>query len=265
MTSDDRNSVDGDNDTDDSSSVDSSTHGVDSEDSNSNGNVSHKLKKPMGIHKCAKVLDVLSCIFLEQPIDEVTEKKILSEDQSFDIFATHFLGTTLTADAIAEYMSKDGRWGSTKRKQVNIERKCGRWYNVLSEKYRDVSWLSVENVVQFRPVVRDTRPSICALGYARKSNTKETVGAKIKSMEAQAVKLTTKLLCEFVYGSMDTPAGSCLETRDKKKAKQAFANVGGGMQDLLNHIDESSRKVRLVFIDFAAFSTNPDDIKTFMR
>lgn len=36
-------------------------------------------------------------------------------------------------------------------------------------------------------------------------------------------------------------------------------------QALLNHIDESSRKVRLVFIDFAAFSTNPDDIKTFMR
>ncbi|ORX59831.1 hypothetical protein DM01DRAFT_1333279 [Hesseltinella vesiculosa] len=51
--------------------------------------------------------------------------------------------------------------------------------------------------------------------------------AKIKSTEAQGIKLKQKLLCESDYGSLDTSAGSRLEARDKKKTKYAFADIDG--------------------------------------
>lgn len=127
---------------------------------------------------------------------------------------------------------------------------------------------SISNVQQFRSSVKSTMSSICTIGYARKSNTKDPMAAKIKSVNLQIYKLKKKLLCEEVFVSINTSANDPILSRDHDKfhhLSQHFVGCSGDLQTMINFITETNRKARLVVIDFAGLSTNVDDLQHFIN
>lgn len=76
--------------------------------------------------------------------------------------------------------------------------------------------------------------------------------------------MKTKLLCEDVFVSYNTSANDPIAERDAKTPPYTFEDCSGNTQDLITKITKSSRQIRLVVIDYAGLSTNPDDIKLFL-
>ncbi|KAI8646597.1 hypothetical protein BD408DRAFT_326951, partial [Parasitella parasitica] len=77
-------------------------------------------------------------------------------------------------------------------------------------------------------------------------------------------KMKTKLLCEDVFVSFNTSANDSIAKRDATTPPYTFDDCSGNIQDLITKITKSARQVRLVVIDYAGLSTNPDDIKLFI-
>ncbi|ORE19516.1 hypothetical protein BCV71DRAFT_177509, partial [Rhizopus microsporus] len=104
------------------------------------------------------------------------------------------------------------------------------------------------------------------IGYARKSKTKESKSAVENSLNLQIQKLKTKCLCEHVFVSWNTNADEKIEGRDlNNKTKYDIKNSAGNCQDLIEYISMSYKKIRLVVVDYARLSTNPDHIRMFFR
>ncbi|KAI8079280.1 hypothetical protein BDF21DRAFT_383424 [Thamnidium elegans] len=74
-----------------------------------------------------------------------------------------------------------------------------------------------------------------------------------------------KCLCESVFASCKSNADEPIYERDGKKNNYCLENIKGDCQDLINFITMSTKYIRLVVIDYAGFSTNPDDIRSFFR
>ncbi|KAI7896026.1 uncharacterized protein EV154DRAFT_493246 [Mucor mucedo] len=75
-----------------------------------------------------------------------------------------------------------------------------------------------------------------------------------------------KLLCEDVFASCRANADDKIDDRDiKSTIIYKVSHVRGDCQDMLDYITMSNRTVRLVVIDYAGLSTNPDDLKEFVR
>ncbi|KAI9267179.1 hypothetical protein EDC94DRAFT_602533 [Helicostylum pulchrum] len=64
-----------------------------------------------------------------------------------------------------------------------------------------------------------------------------------------------KLLCEDVFVSYNTSANSPMAERDATTPPYTF---------LITKITKSARQIRLVVIDYAGLSTNPDYIRLFI-
>ncbi|KAI9269616.1 hypothetical protein EDC94DRAFT_535908 [Helicostylum pulchrum] len=102
----------------------------------------------------------------------------------------------------------------------------------------------------------------------KKSNTKDPMTAKIKSVNLQIYKLKKKLLCEKVFASINTSANDPILSRDYNKfprSSRSLAGCIGDSQTMIDFITETNRKVRLVVIDFAGLSTNVDDLRHFIK
>ncbi|KAI8093749.1 uncharacterized protein BX664DRAFT_113602 [Halteromyces radiatus] len=76
--------------------------------------------------------------------------------------------------------------------------------------------------------------------------------------------MKTKLLCEDVFVSYSTSAYDPTAERDATTPPYAFDDCSGNTLDLIAKITKSARQIRLVVIDYAGLSTNPDDIKLFI-
>ncbi|KAI8377761.1 uncharacterized protein BYT42DRAFT_479246, partial [Radiomyces spectabilis] len=80
--------------------------------------------------------------------------------------------------------------------------------------------------------------------------------------------LKTKLLCEHVFASYNTNASDPISARDansKPSSIPQFQDSSGTMQDMMETITKSPKKIRLVVIDYAGLTTDPDDLKWFMQ
>lgn len=104
----------------------------------------------------------------------------------------------------------------------------------------------------------------CTVGYVRKSNTNEPDTTKKKLVNLQIYKMKTKLLCEDVFVSYNTSANDPIAERDATTPPYAFDDCSGNTQDFITKITKSARQIRLVVIDYAGLSTNPDDIRLFI-
>ncbi|KAI8093750.1 uncharacterized protein BX664DRAFT_260428, partial [Halteromyces radiatus] len=74
---------------------------------------------------------------------------------------------TVTSDDLSAWMSKDGSWGTTIRKQSNKKRK-------------HFTWDDLSNIQEYRSLVRSSMATKCTVGYVRKSNTHEPDTTKKK-------------------------------------------------------------------------------------
>ncbi|KAI9006602.1 hypothetical protein CLU79DRAFT_689887, partial [Phycomyces nitens] len=71
-------------------------------------------------------------------------------------------------------------------------------------------------------------------------------------------------LCEDVFVSYNTFASNIIAERDTTSQQYTFEYCSGTTQDLIKMITKSARSIRLVVIDYAGLSTNPDDIRLFL-
>ncbi|KAI9497253.1 hypothetical protein BDB00DRAFT_21555 [Zychaea mexicana] len=150
----------------------------------------------------AAIMDLVKGSFLTEPVEGITETHFLDKEHVLQTVAVYLPDGAVNQNQLAEWMVKDGSWGGTKRKRIQHGRVSGRMYHLVQEAYRDYSWADLLNVHQFRRHVRLTNGTIFNIGYIRRSSTRDTSCAILKSMELQAIKLTRKLLCEKVYGSL---------------------------------------------------------------
>ncbi|ORE06578.1 hypothetical protein BCV72DRAFT_121138 [Rhizopus microsporus var. microsporus] len=104
----------------------------------------------------------------------------------------------------------------------------------------------------------------CTVGYERRPNTDEPDTTKKKLVNLQTYKMKTKLLCEDVFVSCNTSANDPITERDATTPPYTFDDCSGNTQDLITKITNSARQIRLVVIDYAGLSTNPDDIRLFI-
>ncbi|KAI7901060.1 uncharacterized protein BX663DRAFT_438510 [Cokeromyces recurvatus] len=100
------------------------------------------------------------------PIPTLTEQLFLTEEEVFTIVRSYLPDGDLISSHLCEWMAKDGAW-----------------------EFRDFTWKHIINMQQFRSNVKSTMSSICTIGYARKSNTKDSKAAKINSVNLQIYKL----------------------------------------------------------------------------
>ncbi|KAG1142282.1 hypothetical protein G6F37_008363 [Rhizopus arrhizus] len=126
--------------------------------------------------------------------------------------------------------------------------------------YRDFTWDDLSNIQEYRSLVKSSIATKCTVGYVRKSNTDESDTTKKKLVNLQIYKMKTKLLYEDVFVSYNTSANDPIAERDATTATYTFEDCSGNTQDLIIKITKSARQIRLVVIDYAGLSTNPDDI-----
>jgi hypothetical protein len=218
------------------------------------------------------------------PIPGITEGYFLSETKVHDLVSVYIPEGTVTSDELSTWMSKDGLWGTTIRKQSNKKRKRGRLLNIVKREYRgnirkvsiffllkifflfclDFTWDDLSNIQEYRSLVKSSIATKCTVGYVRKSNTDEPDTTKKKLVNLQIYKMKTKLLCEDVFVSYNTSANDPIAERDATTATYTFEDCSGNTQDLITKIKKSARQIRLVVIDYAGLSTNPDDIRLFI-
>lgn len=82
------------------------------------------------------VLDLMAKIMPTTPIPGITEECFLSEIEVHDLVSVYIPDNTVTPDNLSAWMSKNGTWATTIRKQANKKRKRGRLLNVVKKVYR---------------------------------------------------------------------------------------------------------------------------------
>ncbi|KAI8388805.1 uncharacterized protein BYT42DRAFT_561308 [Radiomyces spectabilis] len=76
-------------------------------------------------YKRSRVIELVSNIFVEHHIEGLTDQRFLNEDEVAEIIMPLLPDANLTTSILAEYMAKDGRWGTTRRKRMEYGRKHG--------------------------------------------------------------------------------------------------------------------------------------------
>lgn len=99
------------------------------------------------------------------PVPTLTQLVFLTEDEVFAIVKVYLPDNDLTSNNLYEWISKDGAWGPTKRKQFNKQRKSGCWYNLILEEFRDFAWNNISNIHLFRTNIKSTMSSICTKNF----------------------------------------------------------------------------------------------------
>ncbi|KAI9302008.1 hypothetical protein BJ944DRAFT_270606 [Cunninghamella echinulata] len=162
---------------------------------------------------------------------------------------------------LSRWMSMDGTWGELSREIVNGKRSYGRWINLLDKKYICLNESKV--LKSYRKMIISTEDTFKNIGYCRKSNTIENDEAHNRLLMAMIERLKKKMLCTEVFTSYRTNADTPLFERDKTIKK--IDGSAGSIKDMMEQIAIEYKKIRLVIIDYAGLSTNPDDIRGFIR
>jgi hypothetical protein len=125
------------------------------------------------------------------------------------------------------------------------------------------------------------------IGYARKSPGKERFEVRRSLLQKMVTRLQDRCLCTKVYISPSSKSDEPLMDRDKKKDNSKFVNsitgCNGDMKGnnfmllcsllfivhnfvaLKSLLDKKFKPIRLVVIDYAGFSTEPNDVRHFFE
>ncbi|CAO0790838.1 unnamed protein product [Mucor circinelloides] len=126
-------------------------------------------------------------------------------------------------------------------------------------------------------------------GYARKSKGKERITTRSNLLNEMVHRLRKRSLCTKVYVSSYCDANQPLESRDSKRNYKhhlaLIKNCDGDMTSYMNDVSTQCidshtlffflplvqllktkfKPIRLAAIDFAGLSTEPNDIRAFIR
>ncbi|KAI8381399.1 uncharacterized protein BYT42DRAFT_482000, partial [Radiomyces spectabilis] len=91
------------------------------------------------------------------PVEGISQQLLLDEEQVLQIVAAYLPYGTVNKNQLAEWMTKDGSWGGTKRRRMTRDK-----------------WDDLHNLRQFRRHVRLTSNTVFNMGYIRRSNTQDT-------------------------------------------------------------------------------------------
>ncbi|KAI9006666.1 hypothetical protein CLU79DRAFT_564284 [Phycomyces nitens] len=107
------------------------------------------------------------------------------------------------------------------------------------------------------------------VGYCRKSKCNVSPEQRVKLIERMVETLKVKCLCEKVCVSPICSASSLLLERDSSNNKATMIDrlkyKDGHFQDFVMLAKSSSANIRLVALDYAGLTTNPDDLIKLIR
>ncbi|ORX52287.1 hypothetical protein DM01DRAFT_1059365 [Hesseltinella vesiculosa] len=113
-----------------------------------------------------------------------------------------------------------------------------------------------------------SRP-MTTVGYARKSPGKERFDARCSLLRKLVKRLEDRGLCTKVFISPSSQSDEPIMLRDEKKDNSMFlASISSCMGDMKNFramLNKKFKPVRLVVIDYAGLSTEPNDVRGFFR
>ncbi|ORX47411.1 hypothetical protein DM01DRAFT_1138799 [Hesseltinella vesiculosa] len=211
------------------------------------------------------VMYTLKLILRKQPLGDITYPVFATETMIYDIIKPYIPTDVITMDQINDWVGKEKCFGTKTRQMIDGKRQRGRPLHVVKEEFRDFTVESASNFRSFRKMVKDTQDDWLTIGYVRKSvevNLKDE--ARRCLLELMAAKMRSKMLCQQVFASWCSGAHSSILDRDHKDSP-SMLYVDGDTQDLVAMATKSSKNVRLAVIDFAGFSTNPDDVYEFLK
>jgi hypothetical protein len=136
---------------------------------------------------------------------------------------------------------------------------------IVQDKYLEVNVMS--DLVKYRTQLRNH--PMTSIGYARKSPDKERFEVRRSLLQKMVTRLQDRCLCTKVYISPSSKSDEPLMDRDKNKDNSKFVNsitgCNGDMKALRSLLDKKFKPIRLVVIDYAGFSTEPNDVRHFFE
>ncbi|KAI9470121.1 MAG: hypothetical protein EXX96DRAFT_532524 [Benjaminiella poitrasii] len=140
---------------------------------------------------------------------------------------------------------------------------------VLKQEYLDNLAESIINYIpEFQKHINNLKEKgYSIVGYARKSEGKETDKTRYRLLERMVDCLKSRSLVNMVFVSPCCSSSSPLTSRDlkgKSIALEKIAGVHGNTQDLINYLDTTDDNVCLVIVDYSGLSTNVNDLKQFV-
>ncbi|KAI8076319.1 uncharacterized protein BX664DRAFT_50302 [Halteromyces radiatus] len=109
---------------------------------------------------------------------------------------------------------------------------------------------------------------ITTIGYARKSKGRERFTTRCNLLSKMVERLEAQCLCTKIFVSPSSNANEELEKRDTNSNNSNYLKalqVNGDMKDLCRLLNTKFKPVRLVAIDFAGLTTEPNDLRQFIR
>ncbi|KAI8988607.1 hypothetical protein BDF20DRAFT_999000 [Mycotypha africana] len=168
---------------------------------------------------------------------------------------------------VTDWLSKDGRFGYSQVARVGSKREKRRSLWIIKQDHWDKVLKDTFNTKSFLEASMESHGWI-NIGYARKSRTHDPVGNRIKSMQKMTDCLRIKCHCAKVFLSPMCSSGSKLCQRDTKPNLNIMDGVRhkhGDMQDLIMFAKSTNFSVRLVVLDYAGLSTDPMDVRKFVK
>ncbi|CEP12783.1 hypothetical protein [Parasitella parasitica] len=168
---------------------------------------------------------------------------------------------------VTDWLSKDGRFGHSQVARIGSKREKRRSLWIVEQDHWDKVLKITFNTKSFLDASMESHGWI-NIGYARKSRTNEPVENKIKSMQKMTDCLRNKCHCAKVFLSPMCSSGSKLCQRDTKpnlNLMDSIRHKQGDMQDLVMFAKSTNFSVRLVVLDYAVLSTDPMDIRKFVK
>ncbi|KAI8381099.1 uncharacterized protein BYT42DRAFT_565236 [Radiomyces spectabilis] len=211
-----------------------------------------------GILKMAKLL------FTKDNIDttDLYDKKWLTTQDIFTSLAIQLprLSSVMTTRQLGLLLSKHhDHFGSPIRKRVNGKfvhcrelfhlKECGN--NVIEDDY-----------ALFLSHIRASDGDWVNVGYVRKSPGEELPSTRARLITCMAERLKKRCHCRKIFVSDGSTANEPILARDADSGPTSY---DGNTQDMFSYFTTKSKKIRLCVIDYAGFSTDPDDIQKTMK
>ncbi|KAL0082272.1 hypothetical protein F4703DRAFT_1126337 [Phycomyces blakesleeanus] len=202
---------------------------------------------------------------LKKPIsDEEMHDKIFVDSTSLkEILEKRFGPCSQSPRQIEAWVNKTNKWGQRKAVRHSGKMVEGRTLWVLKDKFLEVD--AMNDLTKYHSYLR-VHP-MTTIGYARKSPGKESLETRCSLLQKMADRLKNRCLCTKIFVSPSSKADEPLMVRDSKKDCSKYLNVlidcVGNMNDLCTILDRKFKPVRLVIIDYAGLSTEPNNVRDF--
>ncbi|KAK4509789.1 uncharacterized protein ATC70_007092 [Mucor velutinosus] len=203
---------------------------------------------------------------VEQPLNvTLFEYIFVTSIQQKLILERRFGPATNTTRQIEGWVNSCSVWGKRTAMKSDGKKLEGRWLWVLLDKHLDIN--VIEDLARYEQHCR--HHPMTTIGYARKSKGKERTNTRCKLLSEMVHRLRKKSLCTKVYVSPYCDANQPLESRDSKgnykHHLELIDDCDGDMTTFMKLLKTKFKPIRLAVIDFAGLSTEPNDIRAFVK